>query len=221
MPTSLNLGLQERSSNFIKHLNLFHDHILIIIILNSIIVFYWVTTHVLSNKTWTNKYECNELEVFWTSIPIILLIFIALPSILILYITEETQNPTLTLKATRNQWYWTYNYPELKNLTYDRFIKKNRPPRLLSVNNRILLPSNKWIRLITTRNDVIHSWAIPSIGIKIDSIPGRLNATLIKIKRSGFITGQCSELCGINHRFIPIIIQSINPKTFFLNSKNL
>lgn len=214
MPTKSSTFFQDSISSFIEHIIFFHDHIIIIISINFITIFFWVINQIINPKIIPACSESNELEIFWTSIPLIILLFISIPSILILYITEENQKTNLTIKTIRNQWYWSYEYPELKNLEFDRFIQPNLKNRLLSTNNKTFIPSKNWIRIITSRNDVIHSWAIPSISIKIDSIPGRLNSSFFIIKRSGILTGQCSEICGINHRFIPIIITSINPKNF-------
>lgn len=157
--------------------------------------------------------------MIWTILPIFLLVTIAVPSIKILYLSDEIINRNLTLKAIGHQWYWRYEYSDFTKINFDSFIiptidlKKNEF-RLLDVDNRCVLPFNYLIRILTSSLDVIHSWTIPSLGIKIDSTPGRLNQAWILMHRPGLYFGQCSEICGINHRFIPIVIESTNFKNF-------
>lgn len=155
------------------------------------------------------------MELIWTIIPMFILIFIAIPSIKILYLTDEIHSNKLSLKAIGHQWYWRYEYSDFPHIEFDSFIIPtnqliNNEFRLLDVDNRCLLPFNYPIRILTTSIDVIHAWTIPSFGIKIDSTPGRLNQTILFINRPGIYFGQCSEICGINHRFIPIVIESTN-----------
>lgn len=150
-----------------------------------------------------------------------ILIVIAIPSLKILYLTEETWTNKLTIKRIGHQWYWRYEYSDFQNIDFDSFMLPTNQLalnefRLLDVDNRCILPYKYSIRLLTTSMDVIHSWAIPSIGIKVDSTPGRLNQTIFLINRPGLYFGQCSEICGTNHRFIPIVIESTN----FDNFKN-
>lgn len=161
------------------------------------------------------------IELIWTITPIIILILIAIPSIKILYLTDEIFNNKITIKSMGHQWYWSYEYSDFLNIEFDSFIIPSnqlnpKEFRLLDTDNRCILPFNYPIRILTTSIDVIHSWTIPSLGIKIDSTPGRLNQSLIYIYRPGLYFGQCSEICGTNHRFIPIVIESTN----FLNFKN-
>lgn len=150
-----------------------------------------------------------------------ILIFIALPSLKILYLTDENNINKLTLKSIGHQWYWRYEYSDFPKIEFDAYIISTNQLlinefRLLDTNNRCILPYNTPIRILTTSIDVIHAWTIPSLGIKIDSTPGRLNQTSLIISRPGIFFGQCSEICGINHRFIPIVIESTN----LLNFKN-
>lgn len=163
----------------------------------------------------------NTIELIWTIIPMFILIFIAIPSLKILYLTEETSNNKLTLKSIGHQWYWRYEYSDFQNINFDSFIipTNQLSPnefRLLDVDNRCILPYKYSIRLLTTSIDVIHSWTLPALGIKVDSTPGRLNQTIFLMNRPGLYFGQCSEICGTNHRFIPIVIESTN----FINFKN-
>lgn len=168
-------------------------------------------------NNYTNRFllSGHTIELIWTILPIIILIFIAIPSLKILYLTDETHNNKLTLKTIGHQWYWSYEYSDFINIEFDSFIiptpqLKSNEFRLLDVDNRCVLPFNLPIRIITTSIDVIHAWTIPSLGIKIDSTPGRLNQTTLIISRPGLYYGQCSEICGLNHRFIPIVIESTN-----------
>jgi len=171
----------------------------------------------------TNRFllQGHTIELIWTIVPILILIFIAIPSLKILYLTDEIHNNKLSIKAIGHQWYWSYEYPDFNNIEFDSFIISSNNLiinefRLLDVDNRCILPFNLPIRILTTSIDVIHAWTIPSLGIKIDSTPGRLNQTILFINRPGLFFGQCSEICGINHRFIPIVIESTN----FYNFKN-
>ncbi len=161
------------------------------------------------------------LEVLWTGIPILILIGIAIPSMKILYFTDKTQDAEITLKVIGNQLYWTYEYPDHDGLTFDSNLipdeeLKEGQPRLLSVDNPVVLPANTNIRLLLSSNDVIHNWAMPSLAIKLDTTPGRVNETWTHINKPGDYYGMCSELCGVNHGFMPIHIKAI-PKEEFAN----
>lgn len=165
--------------------------------------------------------EGQLIEIIWTILPAITLILIALPSLRLLYILDEINNPIITIKTIGHQWYWSYEYSDYKNIEFDSFIiplNDSKPFnfRLLDVDNRIIIPYETQIRLLITATDVIHSWALPSLGIKIDGTPGRLNQISFCINRTGLFYGQCSEICGANHRFIPIVIERISP-SYFLN----
>jgi cytochrome c oxidase subunit 2 len=150
---------------------------------------------------------------------------IALPSLKILYLLEELNKPLITFKAIGHQWYWSYEYSDFKRIEFEAYIKNTNSIsrneyRLLETDNRIIIPYNSKTRILVTSSDVIHSWTIPSIGIKIDGSPGRINQRKIIIIRPGLFLGQCSEICGTNHRFIPIIIEAINIKEFIKWIKN-
>lgn len=168
---------------------------------------------ILNNKFTNLKFTKNHnLEIIWTIIPIIILIIIAIPSLKILYFIDELWNPTyFTIKAIGHQWYWTYEYPEFCNITVDSYIttiySDKNTFRLLDVDNRLIVPFNLPIRLLTTSTDVIHSWTIPSLGIKIDATPGRINQITLIALRPGVYFGQCSEICGAYHSFIPICLE--------------
>lgn len=219
MATWSNLNLQNRASPLIEQIIFFHDHTIIILIIITILVGYLII-RLFFNK-FTNRFllEGQIIELIWTILPAITLIFIALPSLRLLYLLDELNNPLITLKSIGHQWYWSYEYSDFHNIEFDSYIIPTNDLslnnfRLLDVDNRIVLPINNQIRIIVTASDVIHSWTIPSLGIKVDANPGRLNQTNFFINRPGIFYGQCSEICGANHRFIPIVIERISIKNF-------
>nr|YP_010429271.1 cytochrome c oxidase subunit II [Cucumaria frondosa]YP_025925.1 cytochrome c oxidase subunit II [Cucumaria miniata]AAR02387.1 cytochrome c oxidase subunit II [Cucumaria miniata]USQ67437.1 cytochrome c oxidase subunit 2 [Cucumaria frondosa] len=214
MATWAQLGLQDASSPLMEELVYFHDYTLIILTLIIILVFYGLLT--ILSSSFTNRFflEGQELETIWTVIPAIILIFIAFPSLQILYLMDEVNTPYLTVKAIGHQWYWSYEYTDYNDIEFDSYMTptedlQNGEPRLLEVDNRLILPYQNPIRALITSSDVIHSWAVPSLGIKMDAIPGRLNQTSFLINRTGLFYGQCSEICGANHSFMPIVIESV------------
>lgn len=226
--TWLNLSFQNANSPLIEQLIFFHDHTLIILLIITITVSYIIITTI-TNKL-INRYllEGQTIELIWTILPAVILIFIALPSLKILYLIDEINNPLITIKAIGHQWYWSYEYSDVKNIEIESYIKptnelENGEFRLIDVDNRIVLPINSTIRILVTSSDVIHSWTIPRLGVKIDGTPGRLNQGTLNIIRPGVIYGQCSEICGANHRFIPIVIERVNINQFinWLNSNSL
>lgn len=149
--------------------------------------------------------------------PAITLIFIAIPSLKILYLIEEIINPSITIKTIGHQWYWRYEYSDRKKIEFESYIKQKedlKEFRLLDVDNRTPIPFSTQVRIIITSSDVIHSWTIPSIGVKIDAVPGRLNQISFTVNKPGLFYGQCSEICGTNHRFIPIVLERIDIKSF-------
>lgn len=217
--------MQDANSPLIEQLIFFHDHTIIILTIITIIVTY-IILRTITNKI-VNRFLLNgqNIETLWTLSPALLLIFIALPSLKILYLIDEIYNPITTIKAIGHQWYWTYEYSDIKNIEIESYIKptntlEKNEFRLLEVDNRVILPIKCNIRLLVTSSDVIHSWTIPRIGVKIDGIPGRINQGVINIKRPRLIFGQCSEICGANHRFIPIVVESVSIKQF-LNWLNI
>ena len=219
MATWSKLGLQDASSPIMEELIYFHDYTLIILILITILVIYGLVSII--NSSFTNRYflEGHELETLWTIIPAITLIFIALPSLQLLYLMDEVNAPFLTIKAIGHQWYWRYEYSDYNDIEFDSYmiptedIEKGNP-RLLEVDNRLILPFNRPIRVLISSADVLHSWAVPSLGIKMDAVPGRLKQSSFIIKKTGLFFGQCSEICGANHRFMPIVIEAIPFKKF-------
>nr|YP_010040147.1 cytochrome c oxidase subunit II [Ptychoptera qinggouensis]QOZ38531.1 cytochrome c oxidase subunit II [Ptychoptera qinggouensis] len=221
MATWSDLGLQNSASPLMEQLNFFHDHTLLILLMITILVGYMLSS--LLFNTFTNRYLLSgqTIEVIWTILPAIVLMFIAMPSLRLLYLLDEVNDPALTLKTIGHQWYWSYEYSDFSNLEFDSYMIPTSDLdtmgfRLLDVDNRVVLPMNTQIRILVTAADVLHSWTIPALGVKIDGTPGRLNQTNFLINRSGLFFGQCSEICGANHSFMPIVIESV-PTNFFIN----
>jgi len=161
------------------------------------------------------------IEVLWTVIPVVILIIIAIPSFKLLYYSDHTENPELTLKVTGYQWYWGYEYPDQENLAFSSYMIKDAEidkakgqERLLSTDNAVVLPIDTNIQILTTASDVIHSWAVPAFGVKLDAVPGRVNETWVRIEKPGVYYGQCSELCGKDHSYMPIEIHAVTKEEF-------
>nr|WMQ72179.1 cytochrome oxidase subunit II [Tibicinoides rubrovenosa]WMQ72180.1 cytochrome oxidase subunit II [Tibicinoides rubrovenosa]WMQ72195.1 cytochrome oxidase subunit II [Tibicinoides rubrovenosa]WMQ72207.1 cytochrome oxidase subunit II [Tibicinoides rubrovenosa] len=220
-----NMNLQDAMSPLMEQLIFFHDHTLVILIVITIIVGYMMGTLFLNNMIDRLLLEGQFIEFIWTLLPALTLIFIALPSLRLLYLLDEVNNPLLTVKIVGHQWYWSYEYSDFLDIEFDSYMKStnnlnDNEFRLIEVDNRLVLPFNTQIRLMITSMDVLHSWAMPSLGIKVDAVPGRLNQTSTIINKPGLIYGQCSEICGSNHSFMPIVIESINNNTFLNWLKN-
>lgn len=214
MATWAQFGLQDASSPLMEELTYFHDYALIVLTLITILVFYGLVSLIVSSKTNRFFLEGQELETIWTVVPAFILIFIALPSLQLLYLMDEVKNPFLTIKAIGHQWYWRYEYTDYKDLEFDSYMVPTSDvtlgnPRLLEVDNRLILPMQNPIRVLVSSADVLHSWAVPSLGVKMDAVPGRLNQTTFFAARAGLFYGQCSEICGANHSFMPIVIESV------------
>lgn len=163
--------------------------------------------------------ESQPLELFWTIVPAFILIFIGLPSVKLLYLLDEVYKPAITIKTIGHQWYWSYEYSDFINLEFDSYIipsneRDNNGFRLLDVDNRTVIPIGAQIRTLISAADVLHSWTVPAIGVKADAVPGRLNQVNFTSRRPGLFFGQCSEICGANHSFMPISIERVTPKTF-------
>nr|AJF94298.1 cytochrome c oxidase subunit II [Corizus sp. 'albomarginatus'] len=224
MATWGHISLQDANSPLMEQLIFFHDHTLMILLMITILVAYTMMS--LMNNSLINRYllEGQTIEFIWTLMPALTLIFIALPSLHLLYLIDEINNPLLTLKTIGHQWYWSYEYSDFNNVEFDSYMKPSNDLmdnefRLLDVDNRVILPMNTQIRVLVTAADVLHSWAMPALGIKIDATPGRLNQGCFKISRPGLLYGQCSEICGANHSFMPIVIESV-PTTNFIKWLN-
>nr|WRK21364.1 cytochrome c oxidase subunit II [Xestocephalus sp. 'geminusanulus'] len=219
MSTWLNINFQNSASPLMEQLIMFNDHAMMIIIMIMITVSYMMTTLMVNKMINRNLLESQTIELMWTILPAMMLVFIAMPSLRILYMIEETNNPLITLKTMGHQWYWSYEYSDMKKIEFESYMKplntiNNNEFRVLETDNHVILPYNTQIRMLMSSTDVIHSWTIQAIGVKMDASPGRINQSNLMINRSGMFFGQCSEICGSNHTFMPISLESINMKTF-------
>nr|YP_011031444.1 cytochrome c oxidase subunit II [Eocanthecona concinna]WRB04594.1 cytochrome c oxidase subunit II [Eocanthecona concinna] len=219
MATWGNISIQDANSSLMEQLTFFHDHTIMILSMITVMVAYIMIS--LMKNTLINRYllEGQTIELIWTMLPAITLIFIALPSLKLLYMIDEINSPSITLKVIGHQWYWSYEYSDFSNTEFDSYMKPTNELnpedfRLLEVDNRTVLPMNTQTRVIITAADVLHSWAVPALGIKIDAVPGRLNQGTINMNRPGIMYGQCSEICGANHSFMPIVIESTTTENF-------
>nr|AML25842.1 cytochrome c oxidase subunit II [Staphylinidae sp. BMNH 1274170] len=219
MATWYTLMTQDSASPLMEQLMFFHDHTLMILLMITILVGYIMGSLFVNKFTHRFLLEGQTIELIWTILPAGTLIFIALPSLRLLYLLDEINNPLITIKTIGHQWYWSYEYTDFKNIEFDSYMipineMNNFNFRLLDVDNRISIPFNSQIRMLVSAADVIHSWTIPSLSVKIDATPGRLNQTNFFSNRTGIFFGQCSEICGANHSFMPIVLESISPKFF-------
>nr|ALO70707.1 cytochrome c oxidase subunit 2 [Metopsia clypeata] len=219
MATWKTLTTQDSSSPLMEQLTFFHDHTLMILLMITVMVGYIMIMLFKNSFTYRYLLEGQMIEMIWTIIPAVTLIFIALPSLRILYLLDEINNPLITIKTIGHQWYWSYEYTDFKNIEFDSYMipineMKSFNFRLLDVDNRIAVPFNSQIRMLVSAADVLHSWTIPALSVKIDATPGRLNQTNFLLNRTGIYFGQCSEICGANHSFMPIVLESISPNFF-------
>nr|AQP27259.1 cytochrome c oxidase subunit 2 [Astalotermes sp. BDIT120] len=219
MTTWLNLTLQDSASPIMEQLIYFHDHALMIMLMIITTVFYTMISIIQNKQTSRFILEGQMIETLWTIAPAIILVFIAMPSLRLLYLMDEIHNPVLTLKTVGHQWYWSYEYSDFMKLEFDSYMVQQEDSqadtfRLLDTDNRVVLPMNSPIRMIVTAADVLHSWTVPSLGVKTDATPGRLNQVSFSINRPGILYGQCSEICGANHSFMPIAIESVSTNKF-------
>jgi cytochrome c oxidase subunit 2 len=213
------LIFQDAASPIILQIIAFHDHALLVITLVVTLVGYALIALIFNKFSSRYTTEAQQVETIWTILPAVTLLFLALPSLRLLYLTDELRQPSVRVKAIGHQWYWRYEYSDFPSVEYDSYIipTEDLNPgefRLLEVDNRIVVPIQLEIRLLVTAADVIHSWTIPSLGIKIDGIPGRLNQLGFTVRRPGVFYGQCSEICGANHTFIPIALEAVDAKSF-------
>ena len=218
------LGFQEPQSPVMKDVVWFHDVLLVIITLITLFVlglllYIAVKFNEKSNPVPSKTTHNSTLEVLWTAIPILILVGIALPSFKLLYFQDRTTKYEMTLKVTGHQWYWSYEYPDHGNIKFNSNMVqtadlKKGQPRLLTVDNPVYLPINTNIRLLLTASDVIHSWALPALIQKTDNVPGRINESWVHINKPGTYYGQCSELCGVNHGFMPVMVKAVTKEEF-------
>nr|YP_010016865.1 cytochrome c oxidase subunit II [Lophosquilla costata]QOL11169.1 cytochrome c oxidase subunit II [Lophosquilla costata] len=213
------LGFLDGASPLMEQLIFFHDHAMIVLTLIVTMVGYMMGS-LLTNK-FVNRFllEGQTIEIIWTMLPAVILLFIAFPSLRLLYLLDEVNEPGITLKTIGHQWYWSYEYSDFQEIEFDSYMVPSNELadngfRLLEVDNRAVLPMNTQIRVLITAADVIHSWTVPSLGVKADAIPGRLNQVNFMSNRPGLFYGQCSEICGANHSFMPIVVESVSVDAF-------
>ena len=222
-PVPWQMGFQKSAAPTMDDITWFHDFLLWVITIITLFVLVLLLLVIVkfnakANPTPSRTTHNTLLEVAWTVIPVVILVVIAVPSFRILFFQLNTPPADVTIKATGKQWYWSYSYPDSK-FEFDSIMlkdneRKPEQPRLLAVDNEMVVPVNKVIRVQVIGADVIHAFAVPSFGIKIDAIPGRLNETWFKATREGVYYGQCSELCGKDHAFMPISVRVVNEQAY-------
>jgi cytochrome c oxidase subunit II len=224
LPTPWKLGMQQGVTPVMADMETFHDLLMWIITLITIfvlalLVYVMIRFRASANPVPSKTSHNTLVEVLWTVVPILILIVIAVPSFKLLYFGDKTKDAELTIKAIGKQWYWSYEYPDNGNFTFDATMTaeadlKPGQPRLLETDNPVVVPVNTNVRLLVTAADVIHAWAMPAFGVKKDAVPGRLNETWFRAEREGTYYGQCSEICGANHAFMPIKVQVVSKEAY-------
>jgi len=215
------LHFPDAASPIAERLIFFHDNVMFIIILITVLVGWIMISAIINKHYYKFLVEGTTIEIVWTIVPAIILVFIAFPSLQLLYSMDEVIDPSLTIKAVGHQWYWSYEYSdtEEESIEFDSYMVPTSDLevgdlRLLEVDNRIVVPVNTQVRVVVTGADVIHCFAVPSLGVKADAIPGRLNQVSFLIKRPGLYYGQCSEICGSDHSFMPIVVEGVSQEKF-------
>jgi cytochrome c oxidase subunit 2 len=218
-PAAWEYTLQESATEVMDFITKFHNWLLVIITAISLFVLALLITVVVKFNARANPIPSRTthntlIEVAWTLIPVLILVGISIPSFKLLFLQLDVPKADLTVKVTGKQWYWSYAYPDNGKFEFDSLLVQDKKPRLLGVDNEMVVPVNKVVRVQTTGADVIHAFAVPAFGIKIDSIPGRLNETWFKAEKTGMFYGQCSELCGKDHAFMPIAVRVVSEQEF-------
>ena len=223
-PKDWQLGFQKSASETMDDIVWFHDYMLLPVItaitvfVLFLIAYACIRFRASKNKEASTTSHNTFIEVIWTLVPCLILIVLAVPSFKVLYSQDEIPKAEVTIKAIGYQWYWGYEYPD-ENIIFDSYMieekdLKEGQPRLLSVDNEVYVPVNKVVKVMITANDVLHAWALPSFGVKRDAVPGRINETWFKADRTGTFYGQCSELCGIKHAFMPITVNVVTEEEY-------
>lgn len=223
-PRPWEINLQPAYSPVMEMVHDFHN-LLLVIIIGVVVLVLGILGYVMfrfsakRNPVPSKTSHNTMLEVIWTAVPIMILVVIAIPSLRLLYFSAKAQDPEMTLKVTGHQWYWSYAYPDHEDLTFDSIPVADdqlQPgqPRLLAVDNPVVLPVDTTVQVLVTADDVIHNWAVPALGLKKDATPGRINETWVRITQPGTYYGMCSELCGVNHYFMPIQIEALSKEDF-------
>jgi cytochrome c oxidase subunit 2 len=224
-PQPWEMNLQPAVTPVMEQIESFHSELVVLITIISLFVLgliLWVLVRYnqRANPVPSKTHHNTLIEVIWTVVPVIILVLIAIPSFKLLYFEADMPKPDLTIKAIGKQWYWTYEYPGKAGFTFDSLglsddaAKKADEPRLLGVDNAIEVPVNAVVHIETTGADVIHSWAVPAFGVKMDAVPGRINNTWFKATKVGTYYGECSELCGARHAYMPIEVKVVSQAEF-------
>jgi cytochrome c oxidase subunit II len=218
-PAPWEYKLQESATEVMDFITSFHTALLVVITVITLFVLALLIIIVVKFNAKANPVPSRTthntlIEVAWTLIPVLILVAIAIPSFRLLFLELDIPKADLTIKATGKQWYWSYAYPDNGKFEFDSLMATDKQPRLLGVDNEMVVPVNKVVRVQTIGADVIHSFAVPAFGIKIDAIPGRLNETWFKATKTGMFYGQCSELCGKDHAFMPIAVKVVSDQEF-------
>ena len=211
--------LQASGSPVMDNIVWFHNFLFVLITLITLFVLALLIIVVIKFNAKANPVPSRTthntmIEVVWTLVPVLILVAVAVPSFRLLFLELDIPKADLTIKATGKQWYWSYAYPDNGKFEFDSLMAQDKQPRLLGVDNEMVVPVNKVIRVQTTGADVIHAFALPAFGVKIDSIPGRLNESWFKATKTGVFYGQCSELCGKDHAFMPIAVRVVSDQEF-------
>nr|DBA43509.1 TPA_asm: COX2 [Bombus citrinus] len=213
------LSFQDSNSFYSDNLISFHNLTMMMIMIIITMTSFFILDLLFNKFLNLILLKNHMIEIIWTMVPSMILIFICFPSLKILYYIDEILNPFMTIKTMGHQWFWSYEYPEFFNIEFESYMlnyKSKNQFRLLETDNRLIVPFNIYIRMVISSLDVIHSWTIPSLGIKVDAIPGRINQLNLICLRPGIFFGQCSEICGMNHSFMPIMLES----TYYINFIN-
>jgi cytochrome c oxidase subunit II len=223
-PVPWQLGFQPAATPIMEQINSFHNFVTIIIVLIALfvlglLVYVMVRFNETKNPLPSKTHHNTPLEIAWTVIPILILVAIAIPSFRLLFAQYDPPPADLTIKAIGSQWYWTYEYPDHDDLTFDSIMLEDDEleegqPRLLAVDNDVVVPVNATVHMLLTANDVIHAWTIPAFGVKVDAVPGRLTKLWFRAEQPGIYYGQCSELCGQRHAFMPIAVRVVSQEEF-------
>jgi cytochrome c oxidase subunit 2 len=218
------LSLQDPKSPVMEGVFNFHNLLLvvqfgIVALVLAILAYCIIRFNAKRNPVPSRTSHNTVLEVIWTALPVVILIIIAIPGLRLLYFQDRVQDIDMTLKVAGHQWYWSYSYPDHGDFTFDSIIVpdeelKEGQPRMLSVDNRVVLPVETNIQILLTGEDVIHSWAVPALGVKVDATPGRINERWVRINQEGVYYGMCSEFCGVNHAFMPIEVHAVSKEAF-------
>lgn len=224
IPTEWQLGFQEAASPSMERITDFHNMLLWLITVVSLVVLgllIWVVYRYneKANPVPSKNTHNTLIEVIWTAVPVVILVAVFIPSYNVLVKNDRVEDADMTLKVTGHQWYWSYEYPDNGNFTFDAIMLtddelEDKSLRLLETDNHVVLPVGKKVRLLFTADDVLHSWGVPSLGVKLDAVPGRLNETWVQITKPGMYYGFCSELCGVNHSYMPIAIKAVSEEEF-------